>query len=152
VAGSRARRGLIWTVAIAAALVGGGARTAASGASHSAPKATVSILTKTAPLRGSAVKLRLSCAKGEAIRLTCRGRLTLEVIDPEDASFSAIVGRERFAIPSCCASPPSSVRVHLNRLGLALLKSDGQMQVQADARLDHSKAHDTRPVKLLSHR
>jgi hypothetical protein len=114
--------------------------------SPSIPPTRIRVVSSTAPVSGGAATLRLSCEKGEAIRLTCRGWLTLSSRPP---GRRVRLGRARFAIPNCCSAPAHAVHVTLNTRGRSLTGDAERTPVRAVARLDHGEASGTRTVWLV---
>jgi hypothetical protein len=137
------------TAIVAAALLGG-----STGCAHAQPHrsaqtpgevpgslgTSLTIMRVTAPAGGDHASVRLSCSKGEAIELTCRGTVAFRRLS------GALLGHVRFAIPNCCAKLSHGVKVRLNRAGQRLLDSGRQVRVRAIASLDHNEAHETQTV------
>ena len=101
------------------------------------PQTRISILSSDVPVSGGVARVRLSCQMGEAIRLTCRGVLSLH-------AAGALLGSTRFAIPNCCSAPWHVVGVHVGRAAKSL-----PLRARAQAVLDGGAAFETRTVRLV---
>jgi hypothetical protein len=111
------------------------------------PGTRVSISSTTVSVSGGVATLRLSCQKGEAIRLTCRGTVVLQT--PQRGGGSAVLGRARFAIPNCCSAPAHVVQIRLDAAGRALAAHGRHLAVRVTAMLDNGEASDTRTLALV---
>ena len=134
---------------VAASLLGGSTGAVAHAQLHRAAQTSgevpgfvtsLTIVRAAAPVGGDHASVRLSCSKGEAIELTCRGMVAFRRLS------GALLGHAQFAIPTCCAKPSYGVKVPLNRAGQRLLDSGRQVRVRAITRLDHNEAHDTQTI------
>jgi hypothetical protein len=110
------------------------------------PGTRVSISSTTVSVSGGVATLRLSCQKGEAIRLTCRGTVVLQT--PLRGGRTAVLGRARFAIPNCCSAPAHVVQIRLDAAGRTLAARGRHVAVRVTAMLDHGEASDTRTLAL----
>jgi hypothetical protein len=103
------------------------------------PQTRISILSSDVPVSGNVARVRLSCQMGEAIRLTCRGVLSLRGLT------GALLASTRFAIPNCCSAPWHVVDLHLGQASRSL-----PLRARAQAVLNHNAASSTRVVRLVS--
>ena len=101
--------------------------------------------------RGSA-PVRLSCQKGEAIRLICRGSITIESPPPSGPgphpNVIVLYGRARFAIPNCCSAPSHVVNVPLDAGARRLLSQGRHVRARVVATLAGSSVSGSALVTL----
>lgn len=113
---------------------------------HPIPQTRISIVSSEVPVIAGVARVRLSCQMGEAIRLTCRGVLSLQTRGAQGTSGR--LGQARFAIASCCSAPWHTVGVDLNQAGRNGLRAT-PVRVRAHAVLDKGAASATRVVSLV---
>jgi len=111
------------------------------------PTTTIAIVSTRAPVSHGAARVRLSCAKGEAIILTCHGTLTLR---GRVAGANRVVGRTRFAIQNCCMRSYHVVAVRLTRSARSHLRYHHTLRVSAEAVLAGQEARGRRAVVIVA--